>query len=160
MRNTPDAVRYSPAVLPHSGGAVAIWTGSELTGRVLEHELLARLPGWRAVVCDPRESLSRRVARGATLAVVCTGERPPAFLTGPVVLTGIRVTGGVPPALALLAARAALVSTRDPLSRERLRDAGVAGDIDVLPHPGVLAHRVVDLESLPARRDEIGRAHV
>ena len=62
-------------MLTHTGGAVAIWSDSELVGRVVEHELLARLPGWRATVCDPAEPLSRRIAGAATLVVVCTGER-------------------------------------------------------------------------------------
>jgi hypothetical protein len=81
---------------PPEVGAVAIWTsvdrpglGDQLLGRVIERELLARLPGWRATPYAPHgwrrptvadggllaEPLERpdRLARAATLTVACPG---------------------------------------------------------------------------------------
>jgi hypothetical protein len=96
-------VQYSRPVPFHSTnpgvGAVAIWTsadqpslGDQLPGRVIQQELLARLPGWRmtlfapdgwrrptvadgGVVAEPlRDRAPEELAEAATLTVVCTAD--------------------------------------------------------------------------------------
>jgi regulator of replication initiation timing len=75
--------------------------------------------------------------------------------THPVLPFAIRVAEQVPDALVALASRAPMVAVRDTGSRDRLRAAGVDRDIEVVAHPGLLLDRVVDLDSLPARADQL-----
>ncbi len=154
-------VQYSRAVpskSTHPGvGAVAIWTsadqpglGDQLPGRVIQQELLARLPGWRmslfatdgwrrptvadgGLVAEPlRDRAPAELTGSATLTVVCTGDPYALELATrldpvhPVV--PVAVPGEVP---SDLAARAPFV---------------VEG-----PPPGVLLDRVVDRDTLPVR---------
>ena len=136
-------------------GAVAIWTsadqpglGDQLLGRVIQQELLARLPGWRMTLCSPdgwrrpavadgglvteplRDRLPAELVEGATVTVVCSADPFTLGLAArldpdhPLVLFGVR---DVP---AELAARAAFVAEADP---------------------ALLLDRVVDADTLPAR---------
>lgn len=136
-------------------GAVAIWTsadqpglGDQLLGRVIQQELLARLPGWRMTLCSPdgwrrpvvadgglvteplRDRSPDELAAAATLTVVCSDDPFTLDLATrldpahPVVPFAVRE---VP---AVLAARAAFVAESDP---------------------ALLLDRVVDLETLPVR---------
>ncbi len=85
---------------PSTGvGAVAIWTsadqpglGDQLLGRVIQQELLTRLPGWRMTLCSPdgwrrpavadgglvteplRDRSPDELAAAATLTVVCSDD--------------------------------------------------------------------------------------
>lgn len=151
-------VQYSRAVAANSTnpgvGAVAIWTsadqpglGDQLPGRVIQQELLTRLPGWRmslfatdgwrsptvadgGLVTEPlRDRTPEELSGAATLTVVCTND-PFAHelatrLDHPV------VPFAVPELPTDLRTRAAFV---------------VAG-----PNPGLLLDRVIDRASLPAR---------
>ncbi len=136
-------------------GAVAIWTsadqpglGDQLLGRVIQQELLARLPGWRMTLCSPdgwrrpavadgglvteplRDRSPDELAAASTLTVVCSDDPFTLELATrldpahPVVPVGVRE---VP---AVLAARAAFVAEADP---------------------AFLLDRVVDVETLPVR---------
>lgn len=136
-------------------GAVAIWTsadqpglGDQLLGRVIQQELLARLPGWRMTLCSPdgwrrpavadgglvaeplRDRSPDELAAAATLTVVCSDDPFTLELATrldpahPVVPFGVRE---VP---AVLAARAAFVAEADP---------------------AFLLDHVVGLETLPVR---------
>lgn len=153
-----EGVQYSRAVPAKSTnpdvGAVAIWTsadrpglGDQLPGRVIQQELLARLPGWRmslyapdgwrrptvadgGLVTEPlRDRAPEELAAATTLTVVCTDDPLALDLAGrlphPVVLFA------VPQVPTELAARAALV---------------VPG-----PNPCLLLDRVVDRDTLPVR---------
>jgi regulator of replication initiation timing len=153
-------VQYSravPGLSTNSGvGAVAIWTsadqpglGDQLPGRVIQQELLARLPGWRmslyatdgwrrstvadgGLVTEPlRDRTPAELAEAATLTVVCSSDRFALDLATRLDATHPVVPFTVPEVSANLAARAALV---------------VSG-----PHPGLLLDRVIDRDTLPAR---------
>ena len=136
-------------------GAVAIWTsadqpgfGNQLLGRVIQQELLARLPGWRMTLCSPdgwrrpavadgglvteplRDRALAELAAAATLTVVCSDDPFTLDLATrlapghPVVLFAVR---DVP---AALAERAVFVAGADP---------------------ALLLDRVVDVDTLPVR---------
>lgn len=136
-------------------GAVAIWTsadqpglGDQLLGRVIQQELLARLPGWRMTLCSPegwrrpsvadgglvteplRDRMPAELSAAATLTVVCSDDPFTLDLATsldpahPVVAVAVR---DVP---ATLAARAAFV---------------------VDANPALLLDGVVDRETLPVR---------
>ena len=148
---------YSLAVpAPSTGvGAVAIWTsadqpglGDQLLGRVIQQELLTRLPGWRMTLCSPdgwrrpfvadgglvteplRDRAPSELTASATLTVVCSDDPFTLDLATrldpahPVVPFGVR---DVP---AVLAARSAFVAEADP---------------------AFLAERVVAIDTLPVR---------
>lgn len=136
--------------------------------------------GWRrpivadgGLVAEPFDAPDR-LAAAATLTVDCpsfpVGTALPAdypaglFATGlgaelehthPVLPFAIRVADPVPAALVELAKRAPLVTVRDEASRDLLRAAGVDKDIAVVAHPALLLDRVVDLESLPVRVQQL-----
>lgn len=160
----PARVQYSravPAESTQSGvGAVAIWTsadqpglGDQLAGRVIEQELLRRLPGWRmslyategwrrSAIADGglvTEPLSDRtpeeLACAATITVVCTGDPYALDLATRLGVTHPVVLFAVPDAPASLTARAAHV---------------VGG-----PDPALLLDRVVDRDTLPARVEQL-----
>lgn len=144
-----------PAESTHPGvGAVAIWTsadqpglGDQLPGRVIQQELLARLPGWRmsmfatdgwrkpivadgGLVTEPlRDRAPGELTGAATLTVVCTSD--PVALDLATRLTHPVVPFALPDVPTELRARAAFV---------------VAG-----PNPALLLDRVVDRATLPAR---------
>jgi hypothetical protein len=146
-----------PGTSTNSGvGAVAIWTsadqpglGDQLPGRVIQQELLARLPGWRmsmyatdgwrrssvadgGLVTEPlRDRTPAELAEAATLTVVCSSDRFALDLATQLDATHPVVPFAVPEAPAKLAARAALVVTG--------------------PNPGLLLDRVIDRGTLPAR---------
>jgi hypothetical protein len=136
-------------------GAVAIWTsadqpglGDQLLGRVIQQELLTRLPGWRMTLCSPdgwrrpavadgglvteplRDRSPDELTAAATLTVVCSDDPFTLELASrldpahPVVPFAVR---DVP---AVLAARAAFVAAADP---------------------AFLLDQVVDRQTLPAR---------
>ncbi|GAB1511955.1 hypothetical protein JCM33774_39970 [Actinophytocola sp. KF-1] len=142
-------------------GAVAIWTsadqpglGDQLLGRVIQQELLARLPGWRMTLCSPdgwrrpavadgglvteplRDRSPAELTEGATLTVVCSDDPFTLDLAArldadhPLVLFGVR---DVPDELA---ERAAFVAEADP---------------------ALLLDRVVDAASLPVRVTQLRR---
>jgi hypothetical protein len=131
-------------------GAVAIWTsadqpglGDQLPGRVIQQELLARLPGWRmtlfapdgwrrptvadgGVVTEPlRDRTPEELAEAATLTVVCTADPFVLDLAARLAPTHPVVLFGVP------GSQAAVV---------------VPG-----PNPSLLLDRVVDRDTLPVR---------
>jgi hypothetical protein len=135
-------------------GAVAIWTSADqpsledqLPGRVIQQELLARLPGWRmslfatdgwrspsvadgGLVTEPlRDREPRELTAAATMTVVCTGD--PVALELATRLDHPVVPFSVPELPTDLRARAAIV---------------VEG-----PNPGLLLDRVVDRATLPVR---------
>jgi regulator of replication initiation timing len=137
-------------------GAVAIWTsadqpglGDQLPGRVIQQELLARLPGWRmslyatdgwrrstvadgGLVAEPlRDRTPAELAGAATLTVICSSDRFALDLGTRLDATHPVVPFAVPEVPSNLAARAAFV---------------VDG-----PHPGLLLDRVIDRDTLPAR---------
>jgi len=155
----PSRPVQSALVATSSTGAIAIWAdpGDQLLGRAVEHALRVRLPTWRIFGLYPDEATAhgclRPLLAGVTMTVVCGGE--PAPDTGkPLLLCGIR---DVPPALA---ARAAAVSVRDASSRDALLAAGVSGDVAVIPHPGLLAARLLDPEDAPVRVRHLRRLGV
>jgi hypothetical protein len=158
-------------------GAVAIWTsadqpglGDQLLGRVIQQELLARLPGWRMTLFSPdgwrrpavadgglvteplRDRTPGELVDGATLTVVCSDDPFTLDLAArldpehPLVLFGVR---DVPEELA---ARAAFVAEADPaLSLDRVVD------VDTLPtrvaqlrQLGELTDGDYDVTELPA----------
>ncbi|TDV50884.1 hypothetical protein [Actinophytocola oryzae] len=146
-----------PALSTHPGvGAVAIWTsadrpglGDQLPGRVIQQELLARLPGWRmsmfatdgwrrstvadgGLVAEPlRDRTPAELADAATLTVICSGDPVALELATRLDATHPVVPFAVPEVPGGLAARAAVVVTG--------------------PNPGLLLDRVVDRDTLPAR---------
>lgn len=87
---------------------------------------------------------------GATAALFSEG-----LADHPVLLFGVRVAEEVPPALVALAERTPVISVRDEESRDRLRTAGVSREIPVIPHPAVLVRSVVDVDTLPERREQL-----
>jgi hypothetical protein len=150
-----DEVQYSrrvPAESTHPGvGAVAIWTsadqpglGNQLLGRVIQQELLARLPGWRmslfatdgwrrptvadgGLVAEPlRDRAPEELAAAATMTVVCTAD--------PYALDLATRLGDTHPVV--------LFAVPNP-------PAGLRAE--PVPSPGLLLDRVVDRETLPAR---------
>ena len=199
MRTLSTVAPVPAPSTPAGVGAVAIWTtadrpglGDQLLGRVIEQELLARLPGWRmslyaplgwqrpnvtdgGLVAEPLGARSpSRLAAAATLTVSCPSipfggpaiddehddYATDRFALGlgagletvhPVLPFAFRVAERVPAELVELASRAPLVAVRDTESRDRLRAAGVNGDIAVVPHPALLLDRIVDRDSLPVR---------
>ncbi|MFL6118116.1 hypothetical protein [Actinophytocola sp.] len=146
-----------PGLSTHSGvGAVAIWTsadqpdlGDQLPGRVIQQELLARLPGWRmslfategwrrsavtdgGLVIEPlRDRTPEDLAAAATLTVVCTADPYALDLAARLDAAHPVVLFALPEVPADLAARAAFVATG--------------------PNPGLLLDRVLDRETLPVR---------
>lgn len=135
---------------------MAIWTsadqpglGDQLPGRVIQQELLARLPGWRmslfategwrrpavadgGLVIEPlRDRTPEELADAATMTVVCTGDPYALDLAARLDATHPVVVFAVPKVPASLASRAALVVTG--------------------PNPGLLLDRVIDRDTLPVR---------
>jgi hypothetical protein len=144
-----------PGLSTHSGvGAVAIWTsadqpdlGDQLPARVIQQELLARLPGWRmslfatdgwrrpavsdgGLVVEPlRDRTPAELAATATMTVVCTTDPYALDLATRLDITHPIVAFGEVPTE--LAARAALTVTGS--------------------NPGLLLDRVIDRDTLPVR---------
>jgi hypothetical protein len=157
-------------------GAVAIWTsadqpglGDQLLGRVIQQELLARLPGWRMTLCSPdgwrrpavadgglvteplRDRSPAELVESATLTVVCTDDPFTLDLATrldpghPVVVFAVR---DVP---ADLAARAVFVAVADPaLSLDRVVDvATLPVRVAQLRQLGELPAEDYDVTELP-----------
>ncbi|MGB3443447.1 MAG: hypothetical protein WBA97_32325 [Actinophytocola sp.] len=163
---------------PSTGvGAVAIWTsadqpglGDQLLGRVIQQELLARLPGWRITLCSPdgwhrpavadgglvteplRDRSPGELAAAATLTVVCSDDPFTLDLATrldsahPVVPFAVR---DVPSALA---ARAGFVAEADPaLLPDRVVDkATLPTRVAQLRQLGELPDGDYDVSELPA----------
>lgn len=158
-------------------GAVAIWTsadhpglGDQLLGRVLQQQLLTRLPGWRTTLCSPegwrrpfvadgglvteplRDRTPDELAAAATLTVVCSDDPFTLDLATrldpahPVVAVGVR---DLPEALA---SRAALVVDADPaLLLDGVVDrATLPVRLAQLRQLGELADGDYDISELPA----------
>lgn len=110
-----------------------------------------------AVMCPsfpvggPLSELVRRYGdeRVAEAAGYFAGER------GSPVLAGVRVAEQPVDSLVEAANRRPYVAVRDPDSRDRLRSAGVRGEVAVVPHPGLLAGELVSDDVLRTRRQAL-----
>ena len=116
-------------------GAVAIWTsadqpglGDQLPGRVIQQELLARLPGWRMTLFAPDGWRRPTVADGGVVAEPLR-DRTPEELTAAATLT--------------------VVCTADPFVLDLA--AQLTHPVVRFERPALLLDRVVDRDTLPVR---------
>lgn len=148
---------YSLAVpAPRTGvGAVAIWTaadqpglGDQLLGRVIQQELLARLPGWRMSLCSPDGWRRPSVADGG-LVTEPLRDRSPADLVASTTLT---VVCSADPFTLDLATRLDPAHPVVPFAVPGLpRELAARAAFVAVADPALLLDRVVDRETLPAR---------
>lgn len=148
---------YSLAVpAPRTGvGAVAIWTaadqpglGDQLLGRVIQQELLTRLPGWRMTLCSPDGWRRPDVADGG-LVTEPLRDRSPEELAGSATLT---IVCSDDPFTLDLAARLDPAHPVVPFAVADLpRELAARAAFVAVADPALLLDRVVDRDTLPAR---------
>jgi regulator of replication initiation timing len=118
-------------------GAVAIWTsadqpglGDQLPGRVIQQELLARLPGWRMSLFAPDGWRRPTIADGGVVAEPLR-DRAPDELAGAATLT--------------------VVCTSDPFVLDLAAQLPETHPVVRFEVPSLLLDRVIDRDTLPAR---------
>ncbi|HWE89689.1 MAG TPA: hypothetical protein VG317_09545 [Pseudonocardiaceae bacterium] len=142
-----SARRFAPLGWTRPITADGGWIAAPLAGQPAEPAVVC--PGFP--VGEPAAALVRRYGdeRAADAVAYFGGE------IGSPVWSGVRISERPVASIVDAVSRPSYLAVRDPVSRERLRSAGVERDIAVVPHPGLLVGSLVSQDLLNARRQAL-----